>query len=382
MSKMMVILWDSLTGIIKKGDIRERYYNPSNAFSEVHIVLTGDENPDPAIAQKMVGDAKLFIHNKSIGGLFARTLGWRPFLLENWARGVVELAREIRPSLVQCHHAHLNAFAGYVIKRELGIPYVVRVHINPDVDIRGRASTVKEKMVSNAIRTVEKIALTNADMVLPVYAPIVPFLKSIGVTKYEVAYNVIAPNILREKTDYTLHDPVRLISVGRQFPPKNPENVIKALADIPNAHYTLFGDGECHQHLKKVAGDCGVSDRVEFIRCLPNAQLCAMLPDFDIFVTHTEYWEISQAVLEPLLTGLPVLLNKRIGAPVPELTEDICMLVPNTIDDYKKALRKLIGDHDFRQNLGETAKRHARSKWSPEITEKKFADIYSGIALK
>jgi glycosyltransferase involved in cell wall biosynthesis len=100
------------------------------------------------------------------------------------------------------------------------------------------------------------------------------------------------------------------------------------------------------------------------------------LPEFDIFATHSEYWEISKSVLEPLLTGLPVVINRRKGAPVPELTDDICFLVANTVESYREALERLTADGDYRERLGRAAYAHAQSNWSPAATEAKFVAIY------
>ena len=120
----------------------------------------------------------------------------------------------------------------------------------------------------------------------------------------------------------------------------------------------------------------GVGDRTEFYQAIPNDQLCRMLPDFDIFATHTEYWEISKAVLEALLTGLPVVLNRRLGAPVPELQGDFLLLVDNTPDGYFQALQKLLTDDAFREQLGLKAYAHAQEHWAPAKTEEKFVEIY------
>ena len=117
----------------------------------------------------------------------------------------------------------------------------------------------------------------------------------------------------------------------------------------------------------------------KFHKSINNDELCTRLKEFDIFATHTEYWEISKSVLEPLLTGLPVLLNERQGEPVKELTGEICILVQNTIDAYHGALLKLIEDDSFRENLGRRAYSYAKKKWSPEKTEQKFVKIYQKI---
>lgn len=148
---------------------------------------------------------------------------------------------------------------------------------------------------------------------------------------------------------------------------------------LSNVRLTLVGDGSNHAYLKQVATACKAGDRVEFVASLPNDELCRRLPEFDIFATHSEYWEISKSVLEPLLTGLPVIINRRLGKPVPELTDDICVLVTNSVESYRDALARLIADNDYRERLGRTAYVHAQENWSPAATEAKFATIYRQI---
>src|SRR5256885_12553081 len=60
-------------------------------------------------------------------------------------------------------------------------------------------------------------SLRSADLVLPVYEPIVPYLQKVGVSRFEVVHNALNPMCLGRKTSYRLHDPVRIVSVGRQF---------------------------------------------------------------------------------------------------------------------------------------------------------------------
>ena len=46
MKKLMVIIPDKLSSLIEKGEVTERYYNPDNFFSEVHIVLTNKDTEE------------------------------------------------------------------------------------------------------------------------------------------------------------------------------------------------------------------------------------------------------------------------------------------------------------------------------------------------
>src|SRR5256885_17188899 len=92
-------------------------------------------------------------------------------------------------------------------------------------------------------------SLRSAVLVLPVYEPIVPYLQKVGVSRFEVVHNALNPMCLGRKTSYRLHDPVRIVSVGRQFAAKNATNLIRALAALPGGQLTLIGDGPYHTRL-------------------------------------------------------------------------------------------------------------------------------------
>ena len=112
---------------------------------------------------------------------------------------------------------------------------------------------------------------------------------------------------------------------------------------------------------------------------MPNDRLCAELSDYDIFSIRSDYFELSKSMLEALLTGMPVIINRRPGAPVPELSDDICLLVENSAASYRAALQRLAADDALRQHLGQAAFAHASERWAPEKTEPVFAQIYQEV---
>jgi glycosyltransferase involved in cell wall biosynthesis len=349
-------------------------------FDDVHIVLTNDDQPDALLLERLVGRARVVVHNSPVpSGTFRRTLGYRPRLLRSWATRIVAIASAVKPDLVRCYGANLNAYAASEIKRQLGIPYAVSLHINPDEDVRGRAKGARNRLQLHALRALERHALRRADLVLPVYEPIVPYLQRLGVTRYRVAYNVLNGRHLRRKSEYSLHDPVRVISVGRQFAAKNPEQLMRAVGSLPNVQLTLVGDGPFHERLKRTAEATGAPQQFVFHRGLLNDELCELLTGQDVFATHSDFWELSKSVIEAVLTGLPVLLNRRSGAPVPELTPEIASLVEDRPDSWARALTTLIEDAEIREQLGRRGAAVAWRRWAPEATEAAFVEIYRGL---
>ena len=379
---LLVIIPDRLSAIIAKGEMQPGYYNPGGVFDEVHILLCNDDKPDTGPLQYLVGGAKVVLHNYP-DNLYL--VGKRPeflteYRLRKWAKGGVEIARRIGPSLVRCHGADWNTYLASRIKAELGIPYVVSLHINPDINPVRRITrpnlSPAEARHNRFYEHLESTGLRNADLVMPVYQPIVPYLQRLGVSRVEVCYNVLNRLHLRQKTDYALHRPARIVYVGRLFDDKNPANIIRAVARLSEVELTVVGDGPILGALQELAKQLDVQRRVRFLPAVANDALCELLVEQDIFAVHTEYWEISKSVLEALLTGLPVIINRRIGDPVPELEGDFVLKVNNTEEDYLAALTQLLQDHEARAALGRRAFAHAQAHWSPAMTDAKYAAIY------
>jgi glycosyltransferase involved in cell wall biosynthesis len=378
--RLLVVISDRLSDLVRKGEITARYYNPGNLFEEVHILMTNDDRPEASLIQRMVGSATLYLHNLPAGReLFLRSLGWQPWLLRGWVDKGVELATQIKPDLVRTYGNYLNGYLAAQIKHRLAVPLVVSLHTNPDEGLRKRTPWLpnwRERMLYQRLVPLEVATLTAADWVLPVYEPIRGYATRRGAKRIEICYNVLNPENLRRKDSYELHQPIRVISVGRQFQGKNPANLIRAVARLAEVELTLIGDGVYHNSLRRLASECGIEDRVSFQKSVGNDELCRQLPHYDIFSIHSEYWEVPKTVLEAMLTGLPVVVNRRKGEPVPELQGDWVWMVEDTPDGYYQALKNLLENKPLREQLGQRAYAHAQERWGPEQTERRIRDIH------
>lgn len=383
MTSLLVIIPDKLSAIIQKGEISERYYNPGNLFDDVHILMVNDDHPDPKALQPMVGEAKLHLHNLPIppGRFFHRTLGWQPRLMRPWAKKAIHLARKINPSLIRCHGNNFNAYLAAEIKRKLHIPYVVSIHTHPDNNRKYWTEGFKPRILAHAFRAVERYGLQNADKVIAVYKSILSYTNALKISNVKTIYNVVNNSHPKEKSDYSLKTPPRILSVGRHIPGKCPDNMIRALAAI-DAELHMVGDGALHEYLKTVAKEAGVSDRVQFTKAIPNDELCAAMPAYDLFAVHTDYDEIPKTILEALLAGLPVVVNRKPRAMVPEYIDaDHLLLVDNTVDAYQKAFQQLLTNSSFREQLGKRGATVAKDSWNPEKMEAAYTDVYKELMI-
>lgn len=378
--KLLVLIPDRLSELIKKGEITERYYNPGELFKEVHLVLVNDDRPDPLLVQKTVGSAKLHLHNLPVPTFF-QLLSRYPLFLEYWTRKAIRLARQIQPKLIRCHSNRLNAYFASRIKKDLGISYVVSMHINPDLDIRYHHSGkmgLLQKVFYWALRPVERVGISNADSVICVYKFIESYAIKMGCRNPRVLYNVVNPSHLAPKTSYTLSSPVRVINVGRQFAQKNPAPLIEAVSALPQVELTLVGNGKYHLMLKALAKKVGVEKRCHFIPSLSNDELCTRMKDFDIFVSVNDYGGVSKVELEAAHVGMPVITNSHPAEAEPEVLGENCMVVDGSASSYVAALNKMISDQSLRERLGRNLRDSVR-EITPERTESDTVALYEAL---
>jgi glycosyltransferase involved in cell wall biosynthesis len=377
--RLMVIVPDRLSDLIAKGEITARYYNPGELFREVHLVATNDDRPDLKVLQKAVGDAKLVFHNLPTGSrYFLRSLGWQWPLIEPFLKRGLELADKVRPQLVRTHNNFLEGTLASRIKDKLGIPFIVSLHGVWDVDDRETAYSVLRGWCRTKL---ERLSLMSADAVIAVYAPIERYARAFGAKRVELIYNIVAGSSISRKQTYELSNPPRLLTVNRQLPQKDPSNIIRAVSQM-DCHYTIVGDGQLHESLKSLAVEMRCADRVEFIKAMPNAQLCARLHDFDLMVSHCDYWGTSKTVIEGALAGLPIVINKHPEIEIDEYDGGWIVQCENTAEAYRTAIAGILADRQRRQSLGELAFKTARDRFEPGQMEGRTVALYRELLAR
>ena len=374
--RLLVIIPDRLTALIEKGEIIDRYYNPGELFREVHLLTTTDDRPDAVRLQKTVGRAKLYLHNLPAGRkLFQRSLGWQPLLLKGWIERGISLAKAIAPDLVRTYNNFLEGYLAKKIKDTLDIPYLISLH---GVWDRDPMITTRQKIMKIFLKKFERISLRNSDAVIAVYQPILRYAREYGAKNIHLIYNAVAGRNISIKAHYRPSRPPRLITINRQVAEKNPENIIRAVQNI-DCRYLIVGDGLYHDRLVALAKKLDCHEKIEFVKAMPNEELCGLLKDYDIMVAHCDYWGISKTTIEAALTGLPIILNKHPVEPIPDLDGDWLLLCDNTPEAYGNAIRNLLANETLRSEYGRKAQQHALSHFDPDRMENEVVALYKKV---
>ncbi len=374
---LLVVISDSLPSLVTKGELVSRYYNPGGVFDDVVLVSTGPGLVETERLQPTVGSARLRLYSMPSPS-FLRTLGWRDAGLRPWLAEARAFSDRIAPHAVRAYGNFENGYWAAHVAQHRRVPFVVSLHGDSDEDMRARcpAWALKRRWRLSRQRELEAFAIASADLVIGVYESVRSYAMRLGAKRFEVCYNMIMPGIVA-KTSYAITSRPRIISVTRQVEDKNPEHLMRAAQQL-GIHMTLVGNGPIHARLRNLAAQLD-SSAFEFFPSLPNAEVCARLHAFDAFAMHSQCYELNKPVIEAAFASLPIVLNRRLGRPVPELQNGWLLLDENSEAGYTRSLKRLFGDEALRRRLGVEARRFVEFRCAPQATESRFAGFYQEL---
>lgn len=169
-------------------------------------------------------------------------------------------------------------------------------------------------------------------------------------------------------------DPVRILSVGRAVPKKGYEDLLRALARLPEDtawRFTHVGGGALSRKLKHLAGELGLADRIDWLGAQPHERVLQAYRDGDLFMLASlvagdgDRDGLPNVLMEAQSQGL-ACLSTRVSA-IPELLiegETGCMVPPSAPAELAKGLTRLIKDPALRQRLGAAGNARVRADFS------------------
>lgn len=138
-------------------------------------------------------------------------------------------------------------------------------------------------------------------------------LESVGVTSPRISRipNGIALSAPLQRTPSTCR---RMVWCGRLERQKGLDLLLQALArlhgDLPPWRLGLYGDGPLRGELEQQSASLGLSGRVAFHGGVPANEVREILREADVFLLPSRYEGMSNAAIEAMEAGLPVLCTR------------------------------------------------------------------------
>jgi glycosyltransferase involved in cell wall biosynthesis len=167
-------------------------------------------------------------------------------------------------------------------------------------------------------------------------------------------------------------------TVGRLTTEKGIEDLVRALAQVPNAFLVVVGDGPQRDALSGLARDLGVADRLQITGW--SAQAASWIRRFDVFALPSHLEGFPLVVVEAMLAGKPVVATD-VGSVSEAVVEgETGLLVPpGSPTALADALNRLIADPAEAARLGAHARERAVRHYSADVMAEQFSSLYREI---
>jgi glycosyltransferase involved in cell wall biosynthesis len=149
---------------------------------------------------------------------------------------------------------------------------------------------------------------------------------------------------------------------------------------FPTLEFLLVGDGPLRSELEREAGNLGLKACISFLG--DRQDIPAILTSLDISVLPSSSESLSNAVLESMAAGVPVVAS-RVGGNAELVASDRGILVaPDDDRAFADAIERLLRDEAMRAEFGRNAKQFAKANFTLEQMRQRHEALYAELLEK
>jgi glycosyltransferase involved in cell wall biosynthesis len=311
---------------------------------------------------------------------------WGPKFLTSLLYSMLSLPllRRLRPDVLHAHELLSPASTALLAKRSMNIPVaakILRGGVLGDIDkLQGRRSgrmrlSLLKRDVDAFVVISQEIDQELAELgVEPERRAFIP--NGVDTDRF-VPVPLSEKKRLRTQLGISPDGPVAVFT-GRLSEEKRVDQLLRVWKTVreqySQASLLVVGSGTEEARLKQLAG--------------PGVQFCGLVDDVvpylqtaDIFVLPSVTEGLSNALLEALSVGLPVVAT-RIGG-TPDLVrhgENGYLIEPDNVDGLQSSLMMLLADEDMCSRLGQAGRGLVLENYSLDSTADRLVILYKKLA--
>ncbi|MGO9269601.1 MAG: glycosyltransferase [Terriglobia bacterium] len=165
-------------------------------------------------------------------------------------------------------------------------------------------------------------------------------------------------------------------------PVKNHPLFLRAAARLatafPTLEFVLVGDGLLRRSLERLAEQCGLGGRVRFLG--NRRDIPAVLAALDVSVVPSFSESLSNAILESMAAGVPVVATRVGGSPEVVRHGETGLLVPADDEDaLVEAIEELVTQPELRRKCGRQARELASACFGFDQVRGQFEQLYRDV---
>jgi teichuronic acid biosynthesis glycosyltransferase TuaC len=283
-------------------------------------------------------------------------------------------------------HAHGPLPAGHaamLLKRELGVPFVVSVHgldAYADRQVAGRPG--------QWCRRVSHLVFQSADQVICISEHVrEQVLQGSPSSKTMVIYNGADPALFAPAAENSSApaDQLKILSIGNLIPIKGHDPLLRALAALSEKHPTvtcdIVGDGPLRETLTSLTQELGIANRVRFLGRVGRREVADLLRAATLFALPSSYEGLGCVYLEAMATGKAAIGCRKQG--IEEIIRhgsNGWLVNPNDLTDLTLALSKLLENPQLRDYIAGEGRQTVLANYTIGHQAKRLLRVYQECA--
>ena len=174
---------------------------------------------------------------------------------------------------------------------------------------------------------------------------------------------------------------LNLLTVGRLSPTKRVEMLIGAVQILHktgcNVHFTIVGGGAMIDELKQTVSENKLSNIIEVAGRIDSEKMPQFYRQNDIFISATMQEGMSNAMLEAMASGLPIITTRCEG--LEELIADNGIVVEESqAEAIAKAIKKVADNPQAHKQMSIAARKQAE-KFSWKSVAEEYLNLYNKV---
>lgn len=323
-------------------------------------VLTSAPKPGVVIDQfsENITIHKVGIHKKQLHF-------WRKTEVIEWLfRAKSYYRRLLRENDYDLAHAFFGFPTGWLCYRTASkLPYIISLR-GSDVPGRHARLQLEYKILAPVFRAIWRNATSLVACSDGLRDRALRFMPSVSI---DVIPNGVEIDRFCPAQSGAAADRLRLVTVGRLSATKRVDMLIDAVEilhkDGVKLHLTIAGGGQLEPQLKETVSQRSLGEIVEIAGRIDPEDMPQVYRESDIFVSATVQEGMSNAMLEAMASGLPIITTRCEG--VEELITDNGVIVEGAnAEEIARAIRSLADNAQTRKEMAVAARSRAeRFTW-------------------
>jgi len=339
----------------------------------------------PSYISRLLGLPEMLVFPKAV---FLKPLA--AYCISRYKDEIVHEAKMHHVDLIHAHFAYPDGYAAMLAKKILRKPLVISLRgcdilTEPSIKYGVRLTRHLESYVRDAILFADKIMVASRAE----YNEAVKIgvdVENIALVPNGVNIDKFNPNtdgqVVRKR--FGLKDNLIVLFVGTLDPVKGTKYLLESvpivLSEVPNVTFFIVGEGPERGFLEGLVKKLGVSESVIFTGRLEHSEIPLFLAACDLFVLPSLSEGFSNATLEAMASGKPVI-GTNIHGTIDQIRDGINGYLIESKNSYELADRvmRLLSDPEKREAMGKEGRKIVEHEFNMSLRVRRTIEVYQSV---